>query len=117
MAVILADDPVDETRNIAPGVEADFDANGRLLALELLRASEKYDVGSSVLETSNQCLSLAQAGELIGLSPTTLRHQIERGALSATKIGRNWQVHIDDLNFYMKHHSRKVKTNRSDSGE
>ena len=49
MALILADDPVAETRNIAPGVEADFDANGRLLAIELLGASKKYDAGGSWL--------------------------------------------------------------------
>ena len=47
-----------------------------------------------------------------GLSPTTLRHQIQRGVLPGKKIGRNWVVHWDHLDEYITNHSRKVKARR-----
>ena len=110
LAILLADAEVEETRSIAPGVEVDYDSDGRVLAIELLNASKKYDLTGTQLEAPDPFYSLAAAGALFGLSPTTLRHQIERDVLAGVKIGRNWVVHRDDLDAYMKEHSRKAKS-------
>ena len=113
LSILLADGEVGQTKNIAPGVEVDFDFDGRVLAIEFLNASKKYDIDSSGLEEPDPYYSLAAAAELYGLSPTTLRHQIERGVLPGVKFGRNWVVHRDDLDEYMKERSRKAKPVRS----
>lgn len=108
LAVLLADAAVKETRTIAAGVEADYDSGGRVLAIEFLNASQKYDLGGVELEVPDPYLSLAGAGAMFGLSPTTLRHQIARGVLKGAKFGRNWVVHRDDLDAYVKERSRKA---------
>ena len=110
LAILLADAEVEETRSIAPGVEVDYDSTGRVLALEFLNASKKYDLSGAKLEDPDPYYSLAAAGATFGLSPTTLRHQIGRGVLPGTKFGRNWMVHRDDLYKYLKERSRKAKS-------
>ena len=110
LAILLADSDVEETRSIAPGVEADLDSGGRVLSVEFLNASKKYDLGGAQLNGSDTPYSLATAGALYGLSSTTLRHQIHRGALRGVKMGRNWMVHRDDLEGYLTRRSRKAKT-------
>ena len=42
--VWLAKEKVAETKEIGPGVYADYDAEGRLIAVEALKASERYDL-------------------------------------------------------------------------
>ena len=81
MMMLLADAEVEETREIAIGVYADYDAQGRLISLEILDASKNYDLAGVELDAPNPFLSLAAAGEMYGISPTTLRHQIARGVL------------------------------------
>lgn len=108
LTIVLADAEVDETRNIAPGVEVDYDSTGRVVAIEVLRASHKYDVTDIHIEAPDPYLSLAEAGDMVGISPTTLRHQIARGVLPGTKIGRNWAVHHRDLFKYATERSAKA---------
>lgn len=108
LAIILADAEVEETKNIAPGVEVDYDLSGRVVAFEMLHASDKYDVADIVLEAPNPYLSLKEAGELVGISPTTLRRQIARGVVPGTKVGRNWTVHHRDLFKYVTERSTKA---------
>ena len=110
LAILLADAEVAETRSIAPGVEVDYDSSGRVLAMEFLNAGKKYDLSGTELESPDPYYSLAAAGELFNLSPTTLRHQIGRGVLRGTKFGRNWVVHQDDLEAYIMERSRKSKS-------
>ena len=43
MSIVLADADVEETKSVAPGFFADYDAHGRVIALEILKASRKYD--------------------------------------------------------------------------
>ena len=112
LAIVLADAEVEETKNIAPGVEVDYDSSGRVVAIEVLHASDKYDVTDIGLEAPDQYLSLAEAGELVGISPTTLRHQIARGVLPGKKIGRNWAVHHRDLFRYANERSVKGSSAR-----
>lgn len=45
-------------------------------------------------------MTLAAAGQLLGLSTDTLRTQIRRGVLPATKVGRDWLVTQRDLDTY-----------------
>ncbi len=42
--VWLAEAKVTETKEIGPGVYADYDSQGRLIAVEAMRASERYDL-------------------------------------------------------------------------
>ena len=113
LSILMADGEVEQTKNIAPGVEVDFDLEGKVLAIEFLNASKKYDIDTSGLEEPDPYYSLAAAAELYGLSATTLRHQIERKVLAGVKFGRNWVVHRDDLDEYIKEKSRKAKLVRS----
>ena len=110
--IVLADAEVEETREITVGVYADYDARGRLIALELLDAGKNYDLSGAELDSPNPFLSLAAAGEMYGISPTTLRHQIARGVLKGVKAGRNWVVHHRDLHAYMVQRSRKATVER-----
>ena len=109
LAILLADAEVQQTRSIAPGVEVDYDSAGRVLAIEFLNAGKKYNLSGAELEEPDPYFSLAAAGAMLGLSPTTLRHQIARGVLRGTKFGRNWVVHREDLEDYMEKRSRKAK--------
>ena len=110
--IVLTDAEVEETREIAVGVYADYDARGRLIALELLDAGKNYDLSGAELDAPNPFLSLAAAGEMYGINPTTLRHQIARGVLKGVKAGRNWVVHHRDLHAYMVQRSRKATVER-----
>lgn len=112
LAIQLASADVEETKDLAPGVFVDYDYNGRVLSLEILGASEKYDLDWRSFERPDPYYSLSEAGLFAGLSPTTLRHQIQRGVLPGKKIGRNWVVHWDHFDEYIRNHSRKVKGRR-----
>ncbi len=115
LLIVLANAEVEETINIDHGVEVDYDSSGRVVTIEVLHASNKYDVTEVTLEAPDPYLPLAEAGELVGISSTTLRHQIARGVLPGTKIGRNWAVHQRDLFKYAN--ERSVKRSRERSGQ
>ncbi len=108
MTIVLADAEVDETKDIAPGVYVDYDMDGRVVALEILRASQKYDFDKTEIEAPDPYLSLSDAGDMFGLSPTTLRHQIARGVLKGRKFGRNWMVRHDHMATYVRERSRNA---------
>ena len=112
MVILLAKAEVEETKDIAPGVYADYDAEGRVIALEILKASQKYDLDQAEIEPPNPYMPLSAAGEMYGLSPTTLRHQIVRGVLPGRKFGRNWMVRHDDMAAYARERSRKSGKSR-----
>ena len=116
LGIVLDDAEVEETRTIAPGVEVDYGSDGRVLAIEFLNAGKKYDLRDVEMDPPPQYHSLAQASQLVGLSPTTLRHQIARGVLRGKKFGRNWMVRISDLEEYAREHSRRFRAlTKSDS--
>ena len=112
MVITLAKAEVEETKDIAPGVYADYDADGRVISLEILGASRKYDFDGSKIEPPNPYMPLSDAGEMYGLSPTTLRHQIVRGVLPGRKFGRNWMVRHDHMATYFRDRSRKSSKSR-----
>ena len=113
LSILLADADVEQTRNIAPGVEADYDYSGRVVGIEFVKASQRYDIDWREFDPPDPYYSLADAGALYSLSPHTLRHQIQRGVLPGTKFSRNWMVHIDDLEEYVARRSRKERTARA----
>ena len=51
-------------------------------------------------------MTLIQAAELLGLSPSTLRVQIRKGKLHAEKIGRDWHVSPEEVRRYGKENKR-----------
>jgi excisionase family DNA binding protein len=54
-----------------------------------------------------EVLTLAQAAEVIGLSPNTLRNQIKNGALHGWLVGKTYVVRPKDLETYRKKHKGK----------
>ena len=48
----FADEPVVETEEVRPGVMFDFDAEGRIVAIEVLDASEHLTASSGLLKMS-----------------------------------------------------------------
>ncbi len=47
-------------------------------------------------------LTLAQAGEMAGLAPVTLRMLVAQGRIPGQKIGRDWLVAPSDVRTYLK---------------
>jgi uncharacterized protein YuzE len=90
------------TTEVLPGMLVDQDAQGRAIAIELLDASARYDRRAlERLAAPTTLLSLGEAARAAGLDPTTLRHQIARGRLTAIKRGRDWWVPRESLRTYL----------------
>ncbi len=95
------------TQEVAPGVYLDFDSKGKLLAIEVLYASRH--VPRAVLEANPypiEYLTLAEAGKESGLSPATLRRQINNGRIAAVKRGRDWLIDGLSLINYLESRAR-----------
>jgi len=91
------------TVRAAPGVHVDFDAEGGLVAIEVLDASTVLPRAVLVaLPSAAEWLTLAEAAASSGLSPATLRGQIHKGRLRATKRGRDWLVDATALLNYLE---------------
>lgn len=56
-----------------------------------------------------EVIRLAEAGERVGLSPSTLRNQIKKGVLPGILEGKTYFVRVKDLNKY-------VSTNKGKPG-
>ena len=48
LSVVFSDSLVDESDEVRPGVILDFDANGRVVGMEILDASQRVDNPASV---------------------------------------------------------------------
>lgn len=80
------------------GVLIDVDPNGRVLGIEVLDASTRFDADTlASLRVPEVRLTLAEAAAESGLSPSTLRVQLNSGRLSGKKQGRDWTVTLADL--------------------
>jgi excisionase family DNA binding protein len=44
--------------------------------------------------------SITQAAKLLGLAPSTLRHQVKNGKLRAVKVSRDWYVTTEEVERY-----------------
>ena len=107
MTIALADADVRETKSIAPGFFADYDADGRVIALEILKAGQKYDLNQTEIQPPDPYMSLSEAGEMFGLSPANLRLYIAKGSLEGKKFGDNWMVRHDHMTAYIRERSEK----------
>ena len=55
-------------------------------------------------------LTLAQAGDRLGLSAATLRKQVHNGKLRATLVGKTWTVTEREVERYRKENMRGPQT-------
>lgn len=86
-----------------PGVHLDMDTKGRLLGIEVLDASTRFSASSlGAFGRPTHPLTLAQAAAESGLAIGTLKVQIGKGRLIATKRGRDWIVERADLLTYLE---------------
>jgi excisionase family DNA binding protein len=91
------------TKEVAEGINLDFDKKGNLVAIEILDAS-RFGSAASLAKlpaTSNE-LTLAEAAKESGLEPDTLRSLINKKRLPARKEGRDWKVELSDLYNYLE---------------
>ena len=54
-------------------------------------------------------MTIPQAAKALGLSPSTLRHQIKNRTLKAHKMGRGWYVSPEEVERYRREHRRVVE--------
>ncbi|MEO6332176.1 MAG: DUF2283 domain-containing protein [Gemmatimonadaceae bacterium] len=87
------------TKKLSPGVFADYDEDGLIVGIEVLRASQKVRPGAA---EGSRLMTLAEAEEKSGLSAITLRTQIKNKRLHATKKGRDWLVSWNDVAAYLR---------------
>ena len=50
--------------------------------------------------------SLPEAAKVLGLAPSTLRHQIKNGKLKARRISRDWYIADDEVERYRTDNKR-----------
>jgi excisionase family DNA binding protein len=50
------------------------------------------------------CVSLKEAGRILGVCVRTVRREIERGRLAAIRVGRTLRIRISELRRYMQSH-------------
>ena len=91
------------TVQLGPGIAADLDAAGRLIAVEVLDASYHYPLEVlESLDTPEEWLTLAAAARESGLEGGTLRQLVHAGKFpSARKRGRDWEITEVDLANYL----------------
>lgn len=51
-------------------------------------------------------MTLTEAARILGVTPDTLRQQIAKGKLHATKHGRDWWLEDAEVQRYAKEHKR-----------
>jgi excisionase family DNA binding protein len=61
-------------------------------------------------------MTLIQAAAILGVTASTLRQQIAKGKLTATKMGRDWFVTLDEVERY-RAESRRAPSGAVDSGQ
>jgi excisionase family DNA binding protein len=50
----------------------------------------------------DQCVSLLRAAKILGVCVRTLRREIERGKITAFRVGRNLRIKMSELRRYME---------------
>lgn len=63
-------------------------------------------LASQAADKAAGLVTVKEAAELLGLSPVTLRLQILRGKLKATKRGRDWWLTPREVERYRQEHKR-----------
>jgi excisionase family DNA binding protein len=52
--------------------------------------------------------SLPEAAKLLGVAPSTLRHQIKNGKLAARKVSRDWYLTLEEIERYRRENRREA---------
>lgn len=104
LAISFVDNPRSaRTKEVAEGINLDFNAKGKLVMIEVLDAS-RFAAPEKLCKfpSPRKDLTLAQASVESELSADTLRSLIHKKRLPATKIGRDWSVTLADLYNYLE---------------
>lgn len=91
------------TVRVSETVAVDLDAQGRIVALEVMDAAQQIPAESlEELGTQRDLMSLAEAEKESGLRSSTLRVLLNKGRLQGEKRGRDWYVDATDLVNYLE---------------
>ncbi|MFN8650583.1 MAG: DUF2283 domain-containing protein [Gemmatimonadales bacterium] len=89
---------MDRGVQLAPGVVADLDKNGRLLSVEVLNASMFYPrIDLEQCMSPVEWLTLDEAEAESGLPASGLRKELVAGRLSGKREGGDWVIARHDL--------------------
>lgn len=104
LAISFVDRPRSaRTKNVAEGINLDFDSKGRLVQIEILNASRFASPKKLAQLPRTSCkLTLSEAAKESGLEHDTLRRLVNNGRLKAVKEGRDWMVELADLYTYLE---------------
>ncbi len=58
--------------------------------------------GRNELSVDDQCVSLKEAGRILGVCVRTVRREIDRNKLRAFRAGRLWKIRMTELRRYME---------------
>ena len=87
---------------MGPGILFDYDRNGHPISIEILDASRHFPARElQNLQLPEVMLPLSEASRRSGLDASTLRRQIRRRRLVATKHHREWWVKPAALQEYL----------------
>ena len=56
----------------------------------------------------DRCLSLKEAGGILGVCVRTVRREIDRGRLAAFRVGRSLRIRMSELRRYMEREPTSV---------
>jgi excisionase family DNA binding protein len=104
LAISFVDNPRSaRTKEVAEGINLDFNAKGKLVVIEVLDAS-RFAPREKLRKfpSARRDLTLAEASDESDLASDTLRSLIHTKRLRATKVGRDWMVTLADLYDYLE---------------
>jgi excisionase family DNA binding protein len=104
LAISFVDNPRSaRTKEVAEGINLDFNAKGKLVVIEVLDAS-RFAPREKLRKfpSARRDLTLAEASDESDLASDTLRSLIHKKRLRATKVGRDWMVTLADLYDYLE---------------
>jgi excisionase family DNA binding protein len=64
--------------------------------------AEAMSVKPVSADIERECVSPREASRLLGVCDRTIRREIERGRLSAFRVGRNLRIKLSELQRYME---------------
>ena len=57
---------------------------------------------TQIRDEDSECVSVREAGRRLGVCARTIRREIERGRLTAFRVGRNLRIPMSELRRYME---------------
>lgn len=107
----------ERTVQVTPGLRIDFDARDRVVQIELLDASVHIPREAlDQLPASSVKFTLAEAYAETGITPSTLRVQLNNGRIRGEKAGRDWLIDAASLEEYVASRSPRGRQTSSAKG-